>query len=312
MAAPTLRFHLREPTIDTNRPLTDGTVKIEGFEVVFVAKRTEADAWDAGMGSLLRGRATGARSVSIPAFPNRKFRLSYIYVNQAAGIESPRDLEGKRVGLSSWGNTACMWAKGALESHYKVNLKRIHWFSRDPAETRVHPEVSLQALPAGMDPDGLLLNGDLDALIDPNVLPSISKRDSRVHRLFRDYKAEEQNYFRRTGIFPISHVITLTQEFVQRHPDAPVALLRAYRRARDVAVDRIQGADPQIIVISWASALLDEQRALMGENYWPYNLVDNRRSLEAITEFAYQQGVTPEKIPYTELFSPEAASLPGA
>jgi len=311
MAMAKLRFHLREPAVDTNRPITDGTVKVEGFELELLAERAGADAWDAGLGSLLRGRVKGARHVSIPAFPNRKFRLSYIYVNQAAGIESARDLEGKRVAVSSWGNTACMWAKGALQNHYGVDLRRIHWFSRDPGETRVHPEISIQPLPEDADPDSLLARGGLDAVIDPNVLPSITRKDPRVRRLFRDYKAEEQSYYRSTGIFPISHVITLAGQFVARYPEAPVALLRAYRRARDAALERIEGMDPQLIIISWANALLDEQRALMGENYWPYNLEENRRPLEAITCFAHEQGVTPERIHYEELFSPQAAALPG-
>lgn len=312
MAQARVRFHLRESTVDTNRPITDGTVSVEGFELEFVRNQREADAWDAGFGSLLRGWVNGVRHVSIPAFSNRKFRLSYIFVNNAAGIESPRYLEGKRVGISSWGNTACIWAKGALQNHYAVDLTRIHWLSRDPDETLVPSSIHIQRLPEGNDIDTLLVRGELDAVIYPNVLPSISRRDPRVRRLFCDYKAEEQNYFKQTGIFPISHLVTLSQEFVNRYPQAPVALLKAYRRARDEALDRIQGADPQVIVVSWVNALLDEQRALMGENYWAYNVESNRRALEGMTQFAHQQGVTPYQIDYESLFSPEAAALPGA
>jgi len=291
-------------------PITDGTVKVEGFELEMVTQG-DTDAWDAGFGSLLRGKVDGVHHVSIPAFSNRKFRLSYIFVNNAARIESPRDLEGKRVGISSWGNTACMWAKGALQNHYGVDLSRVHWFAPHPDETLVAPGIRIEPLPKGGDSDALLLAGELDAIIEPNVLPSISRRDPRVRRLFRDYKTEEQNYFKQTGIFPISHIVTLTQEFVHQHPDAPVALLKAYRCARDVALDRIQGSDPQILLISWASALLDEQRALMGENYWAYNIENNRRALEAITQFAYQQGVTPNRIDYESFFHPGAAGFPG-
>ena len=311
MPNPRLRFHCREATTDINMPITDGTVKVEGFDLEMVA-RGDTDAWDAGFGSLLRGKLDGVHQVSIPAFSNRKFRLSYIFVNESAQIQSPRDLEGKRVGISSWGNTACMWAKGALQNYYGVDLTRIHWFAPRPDETSVAPGIHIERLPKGGDSDAMLLAGELDAIIEPNVLPSISKRDPRVRRLFRDYKTEEQNYFKQTGIFPISHIVTLTQEYVQQHPDAPVALLKAYRRARDVALDRIQGSDPQILLISWASALLNEQRALMGENYWAYNIEDNRRALEAITQFAYQQGVTPNRIDYESFFHPEAAALPGS
>jgi 4,5-dihydroxyphthalate decarboxylase len=292
-------------------PITDGTVSVEGFALEMVTQG-DTDAWDAGFGSLLRGKVDGVHHVSIPAFSNRKFRLSYIFVNNAARIESPRDLEGKRVGISSWGNTACMWAKGALQNHYGVDLTRIQWYAPHPDESLVAPGIKIERMPEGRDSDALLLAGRLDAIIEPNVLPSISRRDQRVRRLFRDYKREEQDYFKQTGIFPISHIVTLTQEFVRQHPNAPLALLKAYRRARDVALDRIQGSDPQILLISWASALLEEQRAVMGEDYWAYNIENNRRALEAMTQFAFEQGVTPNRIDYETFFHPEAAALPGA
>lgn len=160
--------------------------------------------------------------------------------------------------------------------------------------------------------DAMLVQGKLDAVIDPNVLPSISRRDPRVRRLFRDYKMEEQTYFKKTGIFPISHIVTLKQEFVDRYPNAPVALLKAFRQARDEAFNRLEGADPQILVISWAAAAVDEQRALMGENYWAYNIAANRRALDAFTQFAHEQGLSPSKIEYDSFFSPAAAALPGA
>ncbi|NIO09641.1 MAG: hypothetical protein GTO40_17210 [Deltaproteobacteria bacterium] len=310
MANPKLRFRCREAATDINMPITDGTVRVEGFDLEMVSQG-ETDAWDAGFGSLLRARVEGTRHFSIPVFTNRKFRLSYIFVNSGSGIESPRDLEGKRVGISSWGNTACMWAKGALQNAYGVDLTRVCWFAPRPYETSVAANIQIANWPDGGDSDALLLAGKLDAIIEPNVLPSVSRKDPRVRRLFRDWKTEEQSYFKTTGIFPISHIVTLSREFVHRHPEAPVALLKAYRRARDVALDRIRGSDPQILLLSWASAYLDEQEALMGDNYWAYNIENNRRPLEAMTRFAHQQGVTPERIDYESFFHPEAGALPG-
>ncbi len=263
MAKPKLRFRFREPTIDTNRSITDGSVKVDGFEIENINGTGEADAWDCGFAALVRSKVQGRPYVSIPAFPNRKFRLSYIFINRAAGIESPRDLEGKRVGIPLWDNTAGVWARGALQHYYGVDLTRIRWFAVSSDVTSLAPGMQIEPLHRGDDLDSLLMEGALDAVIDPNVLPSISRRDGRVRRLFRDYKTEEQTYFKKTGIFPISHVVTLSQEFVDRHPNAPVALLKAFRQARDEAFDRLQGSDPQVLVISWASAAVDEQRALM-------------------------------------------------
>jgi 4,5-dihydroxyphthalate decarboxylase len=315
MAKPKLHFYFREPTVDTNMPLTDGTVMVQGFDFEVVGSEDEADAWDCGFAARMRAHAKGAHHLSIPAFPNRKFRLSYIFVNNRAGIESPKDLEGKRVGIMQWDNTAGVWARGALQHDYGVDLTRIKWLSGRAKKEGVAQDIRIEQLEGSGDADtmldALLLDGTLDAVIGPNVLPSISRKDPRVHRLFRDYKAEEQNYFKKTGIFPISHVVTLKKEFIDSHPNAPVALLEAFRRARDEAFNRLEGADPQVLVISWAAAAVDEQRALMGENYWAYNIEDNRRALEAITQFSYEQGLSPARIDYLSLFAPDAAALPG-
>ena len=312
MPDPKLRLYFREPTVDTNMPITDGSVKIEGFEVEMVKREDDADAWDCGFAARVRAHAKGRAHVSIPAFPNRKFRLSYIYVNSKAAIDSPRELEGKRVGIPQWENTAGVWARGALQHYYEIDLTRINWLSVRPEVTSPAPGIRIEPLPQPSDLDALLLKGELDAVIEPDVLPSITRRDPRVRRLFRDYKTEEQIYFKRTGIFPISHVVTLKQEFVDRYPNAPVTLLKAFRQARDVAFNRLEGDNPQILVISWVAAAVDEQRELMGENYWAYNIENNRRALEALTQFAHGQGLSPKRIDYETLFHPQAAALPGS
>ena len=315
MANPKLRFYFREPTIDTNTAITDGTVKIDGFDFEFVPTEDEADAWDCGFAARVRAYAQGLPHISIPAFPNRKFRLAYIFVNSKAGVDSAKDLEGKRVGIMQWDNTAGVWARGALQHYYGVDLTRIKWLAARAKKEGVAEGIHLEQLDGRGDPDamldGLLLEGKLDAVIGPNVLPSITNRDARTRRLFRDYRAEEQTYFKETGIFPTSHIVTLKQKFVERHPNAPVALLQAFRRARDEAFNRLEGPDPSIIVYSWAAAAVADQRALMGDSYWAYNIAHNRRTLEAMTQFAHEQGLSPSRIPYQSFFHPEAAAFPG-
>jgi 4,5-dihydroxyphthalate decarboxylase len=314
MANPKLRFRFREPTVDTNLPLTDGTVKIDGFDLEVLGgsedSRFEADARDEGFGALVQRKVKGAPDVCIPAFPNRKFRLSYIFVNAASGIEKPKDLEGRRVGIPGWGNTAGVWARGALQNYYNVDLTAINWHSTRPGDGSGLPDgVTLKGIKGNLSE--MLVNGDLDAVIEPNVLPSITKEDPRVRRLFPDYKAEEQEYYRKTGIFPISHVVTLRQDFVDEHPNAPLALLKAFRAARDEAFDRILGSDPQYLVISWVNAAVQEQRELMGHDYFAYNVKDNHRPLEAVTRFAHQQGLTPAQLDYNSFFAKDAAVLAG-
>jgi 4,5-dihydroxyphthalate decarboxylase len=315
MSNPQLRFYFREPTIDTNIPITDGTVKIEGFDWQFVDSEDDADAWDCGFAARVRAYAQGLPHISIPAFPNRKFRLAYIFVNSKAGIEAPNDLQGKRVGIMQWDNTAGVWARGALQHYYGVDLKRVDWRAARVKKEGVADGIRIEKVEGTGDADAmldkLLIEGKIDAVIGPNLLPSISARDPRTRRLFRNYRAEEQNYFRKTGIFPTSHIVTLKQEFVDRHPEAPVALLKAFRQSRDVAFDRLEGSDPQVIAYSWIAAAIAEQRELMGENYWAYNIENNRMVLEAMTQYAHEQGLSPKRIDYMTFFHAEAAGLPG-
>jgi 4,5-dihydroxyphthalate decarboxylase len=315
MADPKFKFYFREPNIDLNIPITDGTVKIGGFEWEFVPNGDEADAWDCGFAARVRAHAQRAAHISIPAFPNRKFRLAYIFVNSKAGIETPKQLEGRRVGIMQWDNTAGVWARGALQHYYGVDLKRIAWLAPRVKKEGVAEGIHIAKIEGGGDPDDLLdkllTRGKIDAVIGPNLLPSISARDPRTRRLFRDYRIEEQNYFGKTGIFPTSHIVTLKQEFVDRHPEAPVALLKAFRRSRDIAFERLEGSDPQVIAYSWIAAAVAEQRELMGENYWAYNIENNRTVLDAMTQYAHEQGLSPSRIDYMRFFHPEAAALPG-
>ena len=315
MANPKLKFYFREPTIDTNMPITDGTVKIEGFDWQFVANEEAADAWDCGFAARVSAYARGLPHISIPAFPNRKFRLAYIFVNSNSGIETPKQLEGRTVGIMQWDNTAGVWARGALQHYYGVDLKRIQWMAVRIKKEGVAAGIRVEKLEGAGDADAmldkLLVDRKIDAVIGPNILPSISARDPRTRRLFRDYRSEEQNYFKKTGIFPTSHIVTLKREFVDRNPTAPVALLRAFRRSRDIAFERLEGSDPQVIIYSWMAAAVAEQRELMGENYWAYNVENNRTVLQAMTQYAHEQGLSTTRIDYMAFFHSEAAGLGG-
>ena len=315
MSNPKLSFYFREPTIDLNIPITDGTVKVDGFDWEFVPTEAECDAWDCGFAARLIAHAKGEAHISIPAFPNRKFRLSYIYVNSKAGIESAQNLEGRRVGIMQWDNTAGVWARGALQHYYGVDMTKIDWCSPRAKKVKIPDGIHIEQIDSKDDPDrlldNLLLDGKIDAVIGPNVLPSITARDPRTRRLFRDFRKEEQEYYRKTRIFPTSHIVTLKQVFVDRHPNAPAALLRAFRKSRDVAFDRLVGPDPQVIAYSWIAAAVAEQRELMGDNYWAYNVTDNARVLEAITQYGHEQALTPTRIDYRTFFHPAAAALAG-
>ena len=316
MAEPKLVLAFREPNIDTQRPFIEGQVKVEGFELETknFTNPAECDAWDASFGGLMQTAGKGEFPyVSIPAFPNRKFRHQYCYVNVASGIESPRDLEGKRVYVSS---TAGIWARGALLNYYEVDFTKIHWVMSAAGDLGGGqgwgPGIEVEGLARGTNIDALLVNGDLDCVIEPNVLPSISTHDPRVRRLFPDFRSEEQKYFKDTGIFPISHMVSFNKAFVEQHPESPLALLRAYREARDIALDAVGGPDgPLHVTLPWAVAAQNDARETMGERYYAYNVADNVAPLEAMMLFANQFGVTASRLDYRQFIHEEAAAYPG-
>src|SRR5258708_23621077 len=178
MANPKLKFYFREPTIDTNLPITDGTVKLDGFDWEFVGNEEAADAWDCGFAARVRAYAKAEKHISIPAFPNRKFRLAYIFVNSKAGIETAKDLEGRRVGIMQWDNTAGVWARGALQHYYGVDLTQINWCSPRAKKMAVVEGIRIEQINSDDDPDLVLhdfrLYAQIASVIAPNMLPSIT------------------------------------------------------------------------------------------------------------------------------------------
>lgn len=308
---------------DLNQALISGEVQSPDFALDVQAGNEDGerhrrmlherafDACEFALGTYLMLRAAGGPLHGIPAFPNRKFRHSYVFVNRRAGIREPRDLAGKRVGLRGWQTTASLWARGILARYYGLDLARVRWVA--PPElipVRLPEGVTVEQVPKSVDWDALLVAGDVDAVIFPDVLPSVQRGDPAVGRLFEDYRAEEQAFYRRTGIFPISHLVVLREDVLRAHPDAPLSLLHTFRQARDAAFRRIE--EQQILALSWAGAALAEQRALMGPHYWPYNVADNRHVLETAISFAHEQQMILRPLAVDDLFIPATVTVPGA
>ena len=307
---------------DLNRPLIDGTVRADDLDVQVVADLEDGqrhrvmiregafDACEFSFANYLQLLTDNAPFRGIPVFPNRKFRHSYIFCNRAAGIREPRDLEGKRVGMRGWGNTASLWVRGILQRFYGLDLGRVRWLTqREEIPVRV-PGVSVKALPPAQDLDALLVAGELDAVIFPDVLPSVQRGAPEVVRLFEDYRAAEQEFYRRTRIFPISHLVVLKRATVRDYPAAPLSLLRLFRQSRDACFRRLE--ENEVLSLSWAGAALAEQRALMGPQYWPYNVADNRLVLDTLLSFAHEQALIPRPMDIEDLFLPETLAAPGA
>lgn len=247
--------------------------------------------------------------VAIPIFPSRCFRHSAIYVLDNSGIETPSDLVGRRVGVPEYQMTAALWVRGMLQHDYGVEPGQLRWVTaglRDPGR---RPLVSLSV--PGIDVthvedyslDQMLLSGDIDAIVAPQAPPSFGQgRDTR--RLFSDCRSVEQDYFRRTHLFPIMHTVVMHRTFYEQYPWAAVSLYEAFDEARLRAMRRLSGDEPLPIALPWLAGEVKETKDLMGDDFWPYGVKRNRMVLETACQYAFEQGLTERQVEVDELFVP--------
>ncbi|MGH8723570.1 MAG: 4,5-dihydroxyphthalate decarboxylase [Burkholderiales bacterium] len=238
--------------------------------------------------------------VAIPVFPSRVFRHSAIY----SKLANPKDLEGKRVGIPEWAQTAGIYVRGLLQHEYGVDLRRIDWVQAGVRQPGRVEKVALQ-LPPGIRitpaPDktlaGMLAGGELDAVI--------SARDPGGRRLFENYQEVEQAYFRKTRIFPIMHVIVLRREVYERDRWVAMNLFKAFEDGKRASQARIVEIGISHLPIPWLAEHARRWREAAGEDFWPYGIEQNRATLDAFLQYAHEQGVATRRLKVEELFAPE-------
>jgi 4,5-dihydroxyphthalate decarboxylase len=242
---------------------------------------------------------------AIPVFPHRRFRHSFIFVNSAAGIGSPKDLEGKRVGLRTWQATAGLWARGILQDEYGVDLTKVRWYTSDD-ESIVDAELpagfDIQRIPEGASVTDMLLSGEVDALIYPEIPAAFAAGDQRIRRLFPNFKEEEMAYFRKTGCFPIMHTVVIKESVLEKHPWVAREMLIAFKESTEYAFRRMQ--DPRRVSLAWGRELLEEQQQVLGANPWPVGVPANLPALERMIRFSHEQGMISRRYEPEELFVP--------
>jgi 4,5-dihydroxyphthalate decarboxylase len=253
--------------------------------------------------------------VAIPAFPSRTFRHSAIYINRKAGIERPQDLAGRRIGVPEYQMTAAVWTRGMLKHEYGVEPETIQWTTGGLQDAGRKPMVAVD-IPGVVirhsedrSLNDLLVAGELDAIIAPQMPPAFRAGHPDIAYLFPNYPEVEREYFRKTGIFPIMHVVVMRKELFRQHPWAAVSLYQAFEQARRNAMETLKIEEPLPISVPWVYEFAKSVRELMGEDYWPYGIEKNRKVIEAICEYTFEQGVAPRKVGIDELFAPNVASL---
>ena len=298
------------------RALKEGTVQPDGIELTVLTamdsttrhwrylRGQEFDIAEVSCASYLTARAQGTPGSAIPVFLHRRFRHGFIFINTTKGIKKPKDLIGRKVGVKQFQATAIVWMRGILEHEYGVPHKSIEWFSELDETVEFAPAAGLKLtrLPDDKSVETMLASGELDAVIHPDLIKPMVNGDLRVGRLFSNFKEEEISFYKKTGMFPIMHVLGIKQEIVEQHPWVPINMFHAFNAAKAVAMKRME--NPRIVPLAWYREAWEEQEEILGKDPWEYGDTDqNRKTMDAITGYCHEQGLIGRVIPFDELFA---------
>jgi len=322
-----IRIALAMGDYDRTRALADGRVTAEGIDLtvlnlpveeIFYRQlvHREFDVSEMSLSSYtLSLQREDPPFVAIPVFPSRYFRHQSIFVNARNGVREPGDLVGRRVGVPEYQMTAAVWQRGFLEDDYGVRVEDVEYVTGGIEGTGRHEKIPL-ALPPGIrvTPIGeddtlsrMLAEGRIDAIASAST-PSSFGASPDVVRLFPDFKAVEQDYFRRTRIFPIMHVVVIRREVHEANPWVARSLMKAFDAALRIAEADLRYRSSLRVMLPWLTHHLEETVELMGERYFDYGIEANRHVLEAFLRYHHRQGLSARELAVEELFVENAGS----
>ena len=316
--------------LDRLPPLLDGTVKPAGISLRVVpftepldlfrrvARHTDFDAAEMSFSTYanLVSRGDG-RYIAIPFFPSRSFRHGDIYMHRDSGISQPADLRGKKVGIPQYQMTAAVWQRAFLQYDYGVLPREIHWYTgglTSPGQLEPNaipnlPGVTIDLIPDTKTLEGSLAEGELSALFSPNRPAALLDGSGRIRRLFPNYREVEQEYYRRTGFFPIMHLIVIRRPLYQEHPWVAASLFQAFAQAQRLGWERLQGPGALRIVLPWLTAEIEATTVLMGPNHWKQGFAENYTVLNTMCSYHYEQGLSERRLNPEELFAHETHEM---
>jgi 4,5-dihydroxyphthalate decarboxylase len=308
---------------DRTRPLSDGLVQIDGVDPVFMAldpeeiffrafRRAEFDICELSLSSFTVKTAQGdCPYVGVPAFVSRAFRHTSIYV-RTDRIKKPADLKGKKVGVPEYQLTANVWARAILQDDHGVKPSDIHWIRGGLEEAgrlekiaiTLPKDVRLENAPEGRTLSAMLEAGEIDAFIGPRVPSCFTRGHPQVGWLFPDPVAAAKDYYKRTGIFPIMHIVGVRRTLADAHPWLPAAVLKAFEQSKAIALEKLADTSSTKVTLPFVEERLMEARALMGEDFWSYGVAGNRKTLETFLTHHHAQGLSSRLVKVEELFHP--------
>lgn len=312
---------------DHVRDLALGQVPVGGVDITYLnlpveeifyrfTKFREWDVSEMSFGKYVSLVSQNDASVTaIPVFPSRVFRLSSLYVRRDGRVRGPQDLAGKRVGIPEWAQTAAIYTRGYIAHELGIPLSEIDWYQAGVNEPGRVEKVALQ-LPKGVrytsvadrSLSEMLVRGDLDVVMSARPPTPFAQGDAGVVRLFPDYRAVEEAYWRKTRIFPIMHIVALRRELLARHPWVAMNLLKGFDEAKRRSLARAADVTASHYPLPWGFDYAAHCREMFGADCWPYGIEPNRPTLEAFVQFAHEQGVCHRRVAVEELFPAEVLS----
>ncbi len=295
------------------RPLLNGEVAAKGIklqprraesgEACMRPVYEEFDIAEMSLSWYMMARCRNEPVIALPIFPLRMQIHPYIFCSPASGIEGPEDLKGKKIGMDEYRLTVGLWARGILREYHGVRPEECEWFTSAPERAGYQPPVGVKITVVDEPTEALLLRGEIDALIPPNIVPSFRAKDPRIRRVFKDPRAAVNEYFRRTRIFPITHTLVVRQSLFDEHPWLVSSLLSAFTESEKVCRQSYdyakRSAFPSAVLI------LEEEEKVFGRDPWAHGLTpQNQVVLDKFIQYAEEQGYIPYRPELSELFAP--------
>ena len=306
-------------------PLYTGEVQPDGIDLNFVVIDSPRDIFDRMAGgqefdlsemssseTIQRMAANQSPFVALPVFPSRVFRHGHVSINRKSGIKKPKDLEGRRVGVPLYTQTAAIFIRGFLQHEYGVDCSKIHWVQGglnhkgshgNPTVLPLLKPADIETAPADKSLSDLLEEGKIDA-ITATSMPKSYRRNPDIQRLFPNFREVELDYFRRTGIFPIMHLVALKRSVYEQYPFVATSLFNAFNQSKDRQLEKMKETGALRYMLPWLSSELDEIEEVFKGDPWPYGIEPNRPTLDALVTYLHEQHVIARKLPLEAIFVP--------
>ena len=325
MATKNLRLTLACWDYDRTRAIMENRVRFDGIDLTYLnlvveeiffrqMRHHEFDVSEMSFSSYLISKFQDpAPFIAIPIFPSRSFRHSGIYINAGAGIRKPADLVGKRIGCAEYQLTANVWIRGILNDEYGVTPSSFTTFLGgleeagrvEKAALSLPPHIKIEHIGLTRILSAMLESGEIDALFSPRAPSSFANGAGKVRRLFEDAPAAEREYYDRTGIFPIMHVVAIRREIYERHRWVAQALFKGFVEAQRMAYQDLRETAALKVMLPWLIQHLAETEAVMGRDFWAYGYKSNVEAIHKLLRYHHEQGLSPRRLTPEEIFTPE-------